>query len=162
MIQWTGGNILEAKTEFIAQGVAVGSQEGLGTGLALKISTKWPAAQKQFKKYTRNNKFEGGDVFTAKGEPGIIYIATQPDMYHAELSYVNRGLKNLADYCLKNKIESVALPKIGAGLGKLDWETEVKPLMIRHLERSPTIFSVYEDFKNEYEVVEGSYANKRP
>ena len=132
--------------------MAVGSQEGLGTGLALKISTKWPEAQKQFKKYTRNNKFESGDVFTAKGEPGIIYIATQPDMYHAELSYLNRGLKNLANHCVKNKILSVALPKIGAGLGKLDWETEVKPLIIRHLERSATVFWIYEEFKNEYEI----------
>jgi O-acetyl-ADP-ribose deacetylase (regulator of RNase III) len=151
MINWTGGNILDAETDYIAQGVAVGSQEGLGTGLALKISTKWPEAQKQFKKFTRNNKFEAGDIFLAKGEPGIIYIATQPDMYHAELSYLNRGLKNLAGFCVKNKIGSVALPKIGAGLGKLDWETEVKPLIVRHLYDQETVFMVYEDFKNEYE-----------
>lgn len=63
MIHWTGGNILNAETEYIAQGVATGSQEGLGTGLALKISTKWPEAQKLFKKFTRNNKFTGGDIF---------------------------------------------------------------------------------------------------
>lgn len=151
MIQWTSGHILDATTDYIAQGVAVGSQEGLGTGLALKISTKWPEAQKQFKKFTRNNKFEAGDIFTAKGELGIIYMATQPDMYHAELTYVNRGLRNLANYCIKNKIGSVAIPKIGAGLGKLDWETEVKPLMIQHLDQLTTNFVVYEDFKNEYE-----------
>ena len=126
----------------------------MGTGLALKISTKWADAQKQFKKFTFNNKFEGGDIFVAPPEEnrlGIIYIATQPDMYHATLPFLNRGLRNLAAFCSKNKVESVSVPKIGAGLGKLDWESEVKPLMLKHLSESKTLFHIYEDFKNEYE-----------
>jgi O-acetyl-ADP-ribose deacetylase (regulator of RNase III) len=154
MIDFRSGDILQATTQYIAQGVAVGSQEGLGTGLALKISAKWPEAQRQFKKFTFNNKFKGGDLFVAppdRGKPGIIYIATQPDMYRATLPFLKRGLKNLMPYCTKNDVESVAVPKIGAGLGKLDWETEVKPLMIDHLEACRTLFHIYEDYKLEYE-----------
>jgi len=154
MIKWISGDILQATTQYIAQGVATGSQEGMGTGLALKISTKWTDVQKEFKKFTRNNKFEGGDIFVVvpnENRLGVIYIATQPDMYHATLQYLNKGLKNLSAYCLKNKIESVSVPKIGAGLGKLNWETEVKPLMIKHLQDGDTIFYVFEEFKNEFE-----------
>lgn len=154
MIKFVSGDILQTETQYLAQGVAIGSQEGLGTGLALKISSKWTDAQKQFKKFTFNNKFEGGDIFVASPEenrPGIIYIATQPDMYHAVLSFLNKGLKNLVTFCSKNNVGSVAVPKIGAGLGKLDWETEVKPLMSKHLEESYTLFHIYEDFKNVYE-----------
>ena len=79
MIKFVSGDILQTGTQYLAQGVAVGSQEGLGTGLALQISTKWPDAQKKFKKFTFNNKFEGGDIFIVKpaeDRPGIIYIAT--------------------------------------------------------------------------------------
>lgn len=83
----------------------------------------------------------------------MIYIATQPDMYHADLSYLNRGLKNLASYCIRNNIKSVSLPKIGAGLGKLGWESDVKPVIIQHLEAPATEFYVFEDFKNEYENI---------
>ena len=154
MIRFISGNLLDAHTRYIAQGVATGSQEGLGTGLALKISTKWPGVQQQFKKYTRNNSFSGGDLFVVSPDedhPGVIYIATQPDMYHATLKYLHRGLKNLAKYCTKHQIESVSLPKIGAGLGKLNWETQVKPLMKQHLTDVGTVFYVYEDFKIEYE-----------
>lgn len=154
MIKFISGDILQTTAKYLAQGVAVGSQEGLGTGLALKISTKWADAQKLFKKYTFNNKFDGGDIFVAaptEARLGIIYIATQPDMYHAVLPFLNKGLRNLTSYCAKKNIETVAVPKIGAGLGKLDWETEVKPLMIKHFEQSDTLFQVYEDFKNEYE-----------
>jgi O-acetyl-ADP-ribose deacetylase (regulator of RNase III) len=154
MIEFVSGDILQTTTQYLAQGVATGAQEGLGTGLALKISAKWADAQKEFKKYTFNNKFEGGHLFVsqpAETRPGIIYIATQPDMYHAVLPFLNKGLRNLVNYCAKKNIASVAVPKIGAGLGKLDWESEVKPLMIRHFEESATLFRVYEDFKNEYE-----------
>ena len=154
MIKFVAGDILRTKTQYLAQSVAVGSQEGLGTGLALKISKKWADAQKQFKRFTLNNKFDGGNLFVAPPEesrPGIIYIATQPDMYHAALPFLNKGLRNLSAFCLRNKVESVSLPKIGAGLGKLGWETEVKPLMLKHLQAAATLFPVYEDFKDEHE-----------
>ena len=154
MINFVSGDILQTTTQYLAQGVATQSQEGLGTGLALKISTKWPDAQKEFKKFTFNNKFEGGDLFVSsldQGRPGIIYIATQPDMYHAVLPFLKRGLKNLASYSAKNRVESVSIPKIGSGLGKLNWESEVRPLMINYLDNIDTLFQIYDDFKLEYE-----------
>ena len=42
MIKYISGDILQSKDEYIAQGVAVGSQEGLGTGLAFKLSNQFP------------------------------------------------------------------------------------------------------------------------
>lgn len=154
MINFTSGDLLQAQTEYIAQGVATGSQEGLGTGLALKISTKWPDAQQQFKKYIRSNAFAGGDVFVVSpivSRPGVIYVATQPDMYHATMNYLNKGLRNLVKFCMKNDVQSVALPKIGAGLGKLNWEQQVKPLMSKYFADGSTQFIIYEDFKQQYE-----------
>jgi O-acetyl-ADP-ribose deacetylase (regulator of RNase III) len=50
-----------------------------------------------------------------------------------------------------HQLEGISLPRIGAGLGKLDWEEEVKALMIKHFADPETIFYVYEDFKREYE-----------
>ena len=41
-------------------------------------------------------------------------------MYHAELTYLNKGLKRLKKMCESRGIKTVSLPKIGAGLGKLD------------------------------------------
>ena len=154
MIKYISGDILQSKDEYIAQGVAVGSQEGLGTGLAFNLSSQFPEIQKLFKKYTRNTKFQAGDVFVGeiKGySPGIIYIATQPDMYHAELTYLNKGLKRLKKVCTSKGIKTVSLPKIGAGLGKLDWNSEVKPLFESILSDCETVFHVYEDYKIEYE-----------
>lgn len=155
MISFISGDILQSKEQFIAQGVATGLQEGLGTGLALKISKKWPDQQKLFKRHARTKGFKAGDVFIAnniEGQPGIIYIATQPDMYHAQLTFLNKGLKNLLKLCNKSNFNSVALPKIGSGLGKLNWESEVKPLLREILESSRTQFVVYENYTIKDEV----------
>ena len=80
-----------------------------------------------------------------------MYIATQPDMYHATRPYLNRGLRNLAAYCEKQHIGSVALPKIGAGLGELDWQADARPLLLQHLSSGETRFVVYEDYNHAYE-----------
>lgn len=154
MIAFVAGDLLNAKEEYIAQGVAEGDQEGLGTGLALKISRKWPDVQAAFKKHARSGRFTGGDIWPLEPEldrPGFVYLATQPDMYHATLPYLRKAVRKLAKWAEKNRIHSVALPKIGAGLGKLSWEAEVKPLFLEHLTRGATRYVVYEIFRNEFE-----------
>lgn len=151
MLHFVSGDLLTAKEDYIAQGVAEGNQEGLGTGLAFQISSRWPEVQSKFKKFARLGQFKGGEIFVVEPDsqakhPGFVYLATQPDMYHAKLNYLRKALKNLARWSEDKKIVSVALPKIGAGLGKLDWQTEVKPLFIEYLETSACDFVVYEDF----------------
>jgi O-acetyl-ADP-ribose deacetylase (regulator of RNase III) len=82
MIKFISGDILKAKETYIAQGVAEGNQEGLGTGLALKICTAWPEVQSKFKRYARLGRFRAGDIFVVAptvSSPGLIYLATQPD-----------------------------------------------------------------------------------
>jgi O-acetyl-ADP-ribose deacetylase (regulator of RNase III) len=118
MIQNVRGDILQTPAEYIAQGAAIGSQEGLGTGLALKISQKWPLVQKKFKKYTHANRFQGGDIYVvppSASNPGVIYIATQPDMYHASLTYLNRGIKELAKYCSIMLLPAWLCPRLVRG-----------------------------------------------
>ncbi len=115
--------------------------------------------QKQFKKHMHSSKFAGGDLFVvppALEHPGFFYLATQSDMYHASKTFLNRALRNLAKYCEAKRIVTVALPKIGAGLGKLSWETAVCPLLQKHLGESRTLFSIYEDLKLEYEAETGT------
>lgn len=155
MVRFTSGDLLQAREAYLAQGVAEGNQEGLGTGLALKISRRWPDAQKAFKRHARSGRFTGGKIWVCEPtaeRPGIVYLATQPDTYHATLPYLRRALRELARWASDAKVASVALPKIGAGLGKLSWEGEVKPLLVELLGPvEGTEFVVYEDFTLEVE-----------
>lgn len=161
MIEFVSGDLLQVEAAYIGQGVAEGSQEGLGTGLALKISKKWPEAQSAFKKHTRGGRFKGGEIFVvppSETRPGIVYIATQPDMYHATIQYLRKGLRSLVRWADANGVESVALPKIGAGLGKLSWEDEVRPMLVEILTASSCRFVVIEEFQLEFESPSASRA----
>lgn len=154
MIEFTSGDVLQSNEQYIAQGVAEGNQEGLGTGLALKVSKRWPDVQSAFKKYARSGRFKGGTIWVCppSGErPGIIYLATQPDMYHATISYLRKSLRQLARWADGEKVGSIALPKIGAGLGKLSWDLEVKPLMEEYFTKRTCRFVIYEKFRRKDE-----------
>ena len=147
MIKFVSGDILRASTEFIALGVATGAPEGAGAvgSAAAKISSKWPEVQKHLRQFTRGNKFQGGDLFVVapgKNRPGVIFIAALSEADQVSASFLNRGLRKLARYCIKHKVSSVALPKIDAGL---DWEDDVKPLIEKFLEGEKTEFYIYED-----------------
>ena len=142
---------MRSREQFIAQGVAEGNQEGLGTGLAFEMSSIWPEAQAAFKKHARSGRFRGGSIWVidrAK-RPGLVYLATQPDMYHATLPYLRKGLRALARWAAREAVESVGLPKIGAGLGKLSWAEEVKPLFRDHLRADPLARASYEAVKRQ-------------
>ena len=152
MLSFITGDILQSTEAYIAQGVAMGNQEGLGTGLAFKISERWPDVQIAFKRYVRSHKFKGGDLWIYKPSekrPGFFYLATQPDMYHATLPFVRRSLKKLTRYTSDNTIQSVALPKIASGLGKLSWEEEIRPLFVQLLTPGDCRFVVYERYTHE-------------
>jgi O-acetyl-ADP-ribose deacetylase (regulator of RNase III) len=154
VISFVAGDLLSAGEDYIAQGVAEGNQEGLGTGLALKISRRWPEVQAAFKKHARSGNFARGDIWTyapGPSHPGFIYMATQPDMYHATMPYLRKAVRNLTKWGDKHGIGSIALPKIGAGLGKLSWDDEVKPLFLEYLTPGRTSYVVYEVFRNEFE-----------
>jgi O-acetyl-ADP-ribose deacetylase (regulator of RNase III) len=67
-------------------------------------------------------------------------------MYRATVPYLRKSLRKLAQWAVKEKPRSVGLPKIGAGLGKLSWTGDVRPLMIEHLAPPETLFVVYETY----------------
>ena len=154
MLKFVEGDLLQGAEQYIAHGVAEGNQEGLGTGLALKISKRWPEVQAAFKKHARSGRFKGGAIWVYEATPdsaGIVYLATQPDMYHATTSYLRKSLRQLRKWAESNDVASIGLPKIGAGLGKLSWEREVRPLFEELLAESSTLFVVYKRFRSEHE-----------
>ncbi|HEY0082217.1 MAG TPA: hypothetical protein VGB61_05450 [Pyrinomonadaceae bacterium] len=144
MIKFVSGDILRANSEFIALGVATGAPEGVGKGAGAKVSSKWPEVQQHLRQFTRGNKFQGGDLFVVspgKNRPGVIFMAVMSDAEQVSASFLNRALRKLSRYCIKHRVESVALPRTDAGL---DWEDEVKPLLEKFLEGDKTEFYVYE------------------
>lgn len=65
--------------------------------------------------------------------PMIICLATKDDWRDSsKIEYVSAGLDDLTKQIETFGIRSIAIPKLGCGLGGLDWD-KVRPLIVERL-----------------------------
>lgn len=153
MIKEVTGDILLSKAQAIAHGVA--PNDHFDRGLALALRENWPAMAKDFRHYCHLQHPKPGEVWMWGGVGGvrIFNLMTQEPAPHqdahpgnATTHNVNVALKNLAKAVEDENIESLALPRLATGYGKLDWD-EVLPLIkdkLGHLNIPIYVYSQYE------------------
>ena len=61
---------------------------------------------------------------------------------NSKVEYVEKGLIAFINGYEKYNIKSIAFPKLGCGLGGLDWQ-EIKVLMEKYLEKLPIEVYIY-------------------
>ena len=145
----TNENILESNAQVLVNPVnCVGV---MGKGLALQFKNKFPDYFKDYK--YRCSKGGGSKVKLGRVNPYFLdkdsnkWLVSFPTKYHwrdkSEISSIQSGLIGLRNFCVNFKVMSVAIPKLGCGLGGLDWN-DVKPL----------IEEVFDDVKFEVYIYE--------
>lgn len=121
----------------------------MGKGIALQFKEKFPKMYLEYKKLCKNGLFSLGDVFTYDYGNGVIFnLGTQVNWKtKADITAIEKALIKVLSYALQNDILSIAMPKIGAGLGGLEW-TDVKLIINRVIEDYPNIdLFVVENYK---------------
>ncbi len=154
MIQYVSGDILLSKAVAIAQGVAPGDH--LDHGLALGLREQWPAMAKDYRHWCHDHNPRPGTIWAWAGADGsrIINLLTQEPAEgsrgghpgKAKLEHVRHSLKELGKYLAKEKIESVAIPKLATGVGGLAW-SDVKPMIEDQLGQVGIPVYVYEEYR---------------
>jgi O-acetyl-ADP-ribose deacetylase (regulator of RNase III) len=155
MIKEVTGDILFTKAEAIAQGVA--PFDHFENGLALSLREEWPSMAKDFKHYCHLNNPEPGTAWVWSGVGGrrIVNLLTQfaPEgQKHsghpgkATISNVSHSLKELRKIITSEQLKSIAIPKLGTGVGGLEW-SEVKPLIEQHLADCGADIFVYSNYR---------------
>ena len=72
-------------------------------------------------------------AYQEKNGPMIICLATKADWRDSsKMEYVSTGLDDLAKQIKALGIRSIAIPKLGCGLGGLDWN-KVRPLIVEKM-----------------------------
>jgi len=104
----------------------------MGKGIALQFREKYGQMYLEYKKRCKDGSFSLGDVFTYNyGEGTVFNLGTQKTWKtKAELKAIEDSLLKMLMYARQNNINKIALPKIGAGLGGLNWE-DVKSIIDR-------------------------------
>jgi len=161
MIKQVSGDILLSKARVIAHGVAPNDDHAQGLAHALREHA--PAMYKDFRHYCKTQHPKAGEIWSWAGADGqqIVALFTQTAAYHpgerpgrATLSNVNHALAALREYLAREKVTSVALPRLSTGVGGLAWE-EVRPAIEKHLGDAGIPVIVYATFHAGLAATEG-------
>ena len=139
MLHELSGDILLSSAKAIVQGVA--PNDDFHHGLALQLREHMPAMYKDFRHYCQTQHPKSGELWTWMSADGryLVNLFTQDAAYahgskpgHATVSQVNHTLHALRNLVQKEKISSLALPRLACGVGGLD-RNDIKPLIDRQL-----------------------------
>ncbi len=165
MIKEVTGDILLSETEAIVHSVA--PMDHFDSGLALSIRKLYPSLYKDFRHYCKLHHPKAGSVWRWEG---LGENATHVKIYNlmaqeeavghnshpgpATLSNVRHALKDLAKKVKKDKISSIALPRVATGVGGLDW-ADVQPLINEYLGELDIPVIVYSTYTADVKADEG-------
>lgn len=97
----------------------------MGAGIALQFRMRYPRMYRQYRALCldRSQAFELGEVFFwDEDTPYVFNLSTQerPGV-RADKRAIQMAAERMKFIAKRNDIESIAIPRIGAGLGKLEW-----------------------------------------
>lgn len=125
MIEYTKGNILEAKTDAIVN--TVNTVGVMGRGIALQFKKAFPENYRAYAEACKRGEVKTGRmfVFPMPRLSNPRYIINFPTKEHwrgkSKPEYIRIGLEDLVATVQNLRIESIALPPLGCGLGGLPW-----------------------------------------
>lgn len=102
----------------------------MGKGIALQFKNKFPKMYIEYKRLCKEGLFSLGDIYTYDYGNGIVFNLGSQKTWKtkADINAIESSLIKMLSYAQQNNILKIALPKIGAGLGGLNWN-DVKSLI---------------------------------
>lgn len=122
----------------------------MGKGIAIQFKEKFPLMYAEYKNLCNARKFNLGDVFKYNYGKGYIFnLGTQKTWRtKANIRAIEQALNNMLSIASTEDIRKIALPKIGAGLGGLDWN-DVKRVIDKTAMEYPNVdLFVIENYKD--------------
>lgn len=106
----------------------------MGKGLALEFKNKFPKNYKYYREVCLAKNLQPGQILTNIELKKHIYNFATKDSWKqkSQLNWIDTGMGILIDMIALDSINSIAIPKLGCGLGGLNWE-DVEPIVIKHL-----------------------------
>lgn len=147
MITYLHGNIFDSPCPILVNPVnCVGV---MGAGLAKEFKDRYPGMFSIYKTYCKNNLLNPGKIAIVvadlESDKRILLFPTKQHWQdQSKLEWIEDGLQELAMQIYSGIItDPIAMPKIGCGLGGLDWDSQVKPLIEKYLGNLNLLIEVY-------------------
>lgn len=126
MINYTKGNLLDAKVEAVVN--TVNTVGVMGKGIALMFKDAFPDNFKEYSTACKKGEVQVGHMFVTERQQliGPKWIINFPTKKHwrqpSKMEWVIEGLQDLKRVIEEKNIHSIAIPPLGSGNGGLDWK----------------------------------------
>lgn len=112
----------------------------MGKGIALQFKKMFPHMYREYKKLCDSGDYKLGDIFVYEYGNGYIFnLATQSTWKtKADLEAIKSSFVKMLEFAKNESIKNITLPKIGAGLGGLNWD-KVKQVIEEVASKFPEI-----------------------
>ncbi len=132
MIKYVSGDIFNSDCQTLVNPVnCVGV---MGAGLAWQFAERYPKLEREYRCICRNKLLTIDKLWICRysGKWVLCFPTKRHWRAPSKLKYIEAGLRNLVKTYKTRGITSIAFPKLGCGLGGLDWN-DVRALMERYL-----------------------------
>lgn len=126
------GDMFTTTLPAIAHGVNIKGY--MGAGVALHVKRNFPNVMAPYKAACKSKELVAGGFQAVKVKENpdfwVLNLASQDELgNHARMEWLESSMEEAVAFAKANEMEGFAIPRIGAGIGGLDWETEVKPYL---------------------------------
>lgn len=143
MIRYISGNIFDCPAQTIVN--PVNTVGVMGAGLAKKFKEHYPNTFAKYKTVCDKKLFDIGKLMLTHEQYHMVILF--PTKRHfsnsSQLDYIEAGLQKFVSVYKEKGIQSIAFPKLGCGLGGLNWKQQVKPIMEKYLSPLPITIYIY-------------------
>lgn len=137
------GNILESECQTLV--CPVNTVGVMGNGLALAFREEYPGLLVAYQRFCWAGLFarKGFFVFDVSETRKVLCLPTKRHWrYNSRIEWVDMALARVASDYAEYGITSLAIPAVGCGKGRLDWD-DVYNLIKNHMNRIPLNVTVY-------------------
>ena len=156
MIKFTQGNLLEARTEALVN--TVNTVGVMGKGIALMFKERFTENFRLYTAACKTEQLKVGEMFVTEVHEldGPRWIVNFPTKEHwrtpSQMIWIEEGLHDLRHFLIEKKVNSIAIPPLGAGNGGLEW-AEVRDRIESVLSNLPNIEIVVFEPTQQYQNV---------
>lgn len=149
MLVYKKGDVTTAHEDIIAHGC--NARGVMGKGVAKAIRDKWPGAYEAYKAAYDEHGLHLGEVVIYQGDTVTVANCITQEFYrggddntqYVDYDAVHKCMGALRRYCEEQDLHTIAMPKIGAGLGGGDW-LRIEGIIRYEFEETDIKISVYE------------------
>ena len=143
MILYVKGSLLQSPAQVLVN--TVNTVGVMGKGIALEFKNLFPDMYRQYRDLCESGQFSVGQLWLYKSANK--WVLNFPTKKHwrspSQVEYIEAGLRKFTSSYADLGIHSIAFPALGCGNGQLDFETQVKPVLEKHLRQLPIEVFIY-------------------